>query len=366
MGWDEEYAQEGTRMRNERGGRSPGIGIVSFAHGHVNAYCGQIRGFEEARLIAAWDDNPERGRRNAEQFGMPFVPSLEELLMRDDVDAVIVASETNRHAEHCLAAAAAGKAILLQKPMATTLADCDRIIEAVERAGVHFQMAFQMRCDPVNQKMVELVHTGALGKIGMARRRHCINFLFNPTLKESPSAWHIDPVANVGMFFDDAMHAADFLYWLLGEPVSVMAEIDSVLTDIAPDDIGVAIYRFRGGAMAALENSSVTLAGENTTEIYGDQGVLIQNYGDLVSTGLATPESVALKMYRRDQPGTWLNFPLGIPRSHGERIAAVARPWIDTLKAGAPPTVTARDGRVSVAMCLGAYESARTGRRVRL
>ena len=81
---------------------------------------------------------------------------------------------------------------------------------------------------------------------------------------------------------------------------------------------------------------------------------------------MALPDSVALKQYRPDQPNTWLNHPFGIPRSHGERIAAVPRPWIDTLKAGAPPTVTARDGRVSVAMCLCAYESARTGRRVSL
>jgi predicted dehydrogenase len=343
-----------------------GIGIISFAHGHVNAYCSQIRGFDDARLVAAWDDNAERGRRNADQFGMELVPSLEALVARDDLDAVIVASETNRHADHCVAAAGAGKAILLQKPMATTLDDCDRIIAAVDQSGVHFQMAFQMRCDPVNQKMVELVHEGKLGKIGMVRRRHCINFLFSPGLKEGPSGWHVDPVANVGMFFDDAVHAADFLLWLLGEPISVIAEIDNVLTNVAPDDTGVAVYRFSGGTMAALENSSVTLAGENTTEIYGDQGVLIQNHGDGVSTGMVTPDSVALKLYQRAHPGTWMNFPLGIPGSHGERIAAVPRPWVDTLKAGAPPTVSAREGRVSVAMCLGAYESARAGRRVRL
>jgi predicted dehydrogenase len=341
-----------------------GIGVISFAHGHVNAYCNRIKRFDDARLVAAWDDNPERGQGNAAQFGMEFVPTLTDLLQREDVDAVMIASETNRHADHCVAAAAAGKAMLLQKPMATTLADCDRIIEAVEQSGVHFQMAFQMRCDPVNQKMVELVHRGELGRIGMVRRRHCINFLFNPGLKQSPSAWHVDPVANVGMFFDDAVHAADFLYWLLGEPLSVMAEIDNVLTDVAPDDIGVAIYRFPGGAMAALENASITLAGENTTEIYGDLGVLIQNHGDLISTGMATPESVALKQYRRDHLGTWLNHPFEVPRSHGERIAAVPRPWLNILKDGAPPTAGARDGRVSVAMCLAAYESARTGRRI--
>jgi predicted dehydrogenase len=344
--------------------KSVRIGVISFAHGHVNAYCSQIRGFEDARLVAAWDDTEARGRSNAAQYEMEFVPSLEAMLAREDIDAVMIASETNRHADHCVAAAEAGKAILLQKPMATTLADCDRIIEAVERTGVHFQMAFQMRCDAVNQKMVELVRAGELGKIGMVRRRHCINFLFSPGLKESPMAWHIDPVANVGMFFDDAVHAADFLLWLLGEPVSVMAEIDNVLTSVAPDDTGIALFRFPDGAMAVLENASVTLAGENTTEIYGDQGVLIQNHGDGVSTGMATPESVALKLYQRGHPGTWQNYPLGIPRSHGERIAAVPRPWLEILKAGAPPSVGAREGKVSVAMCLAAYESARTGRRV--
>src|SRR5438105_4358935 len=135
---------------------------------------------EEARLVAAWDDNSERGARQAEKFGMAFTPHLEDLLGNSEIQAVIVASETNRHAGLCVAAAEAGKAILLQKPMATTLADCDRIIAAVERSGVHFQMAFQMRCDPVNQRMAAMVRTGALGKVGTVRRRHCINFLFNP------------------------------------------------------------------------------------------------------------------------------------------------------------------------------------------
>src|SRR5437763_3428590 len=204
------------------------IGIISFAHGHVNAYCDQIRQFDDARLVAAWDDNRERGAQQAERFGMEYVPDLDALLGRSGIDAVIVASETNRHADHCRAAAGAGKAILLQKPMATTLADCDRIINAVERAGVDFQMAFQMRCDPVNRKIAELVHSGALGKIGTVRRRHCINFLFNPPT--GPTHWHIEREANVGMFFDDAVHAADFLLWLLGPPDTVVAEIDNVLT----------------------------------------------------------------------------------------------------------------------------------------
>jgi len=343
-----------------------GIGILSFAHGHVQAYCGQIQTFADARLVAAWDDDAERGRASAARYNMEFVPDRDALLARDDVQAVIVTSETNRHADLVEAACAAGKHILCQKPMATTLADCDRIIEAVERSGVHFQMAFQMRCDPLNQQMKRWVEEGAVGRIGALRRRHCINFLFNPDVAKGATAWHVDPVANVGMFFDDAVHAADFLYWLMGRPASVMAEIDNVLTNVAPDDTGIAVYRWPGdGAMGVLFNSSVTLAGENTTEIYGDEGVIIQNYDDGVSVAHAPPGAPALKLFRKST-GTWETFDHPLPANHGERLAAVPRPWLDNLLSGAPPTITARDGKISVEMCLAAYQSTREGRRVLL
>lgn len=342
-----------------------GIGILSFAHGHAHAYATKIATFDDARVVAAWDDDPARGREGAERHGLEFVDDPRALLARPDVDAVIVTCETNRHVDLIEAACDAGKHILCQKPLATTLADCDRIVDAVERSGVHFQMAFQMRCDPLNQQIKRWIDEGAVGRVGAIRRRHCINFLFNPGLPTSPAAWHIDPVANVGMFFDDAVHAADFLYWVLGTPTTVVAEIDNVLTDVAPDDTGLAIYRWASGTMGALFNASVTLAGENTCEVYGDEGVIVQNWDDGVSTPFAPPGVPALRLYRK-ATGAWESFDHPVPASHGERLQAVPRPWIDDLKAGTPSRVTARDGKVSVAMCLAAYESARTGRRTSL
>ena len=343
------------------------VGVVSFAHGHVVAYCNQMKDWDDVRLVAAWDDDVERGKANAEKFGMDFSPHLEDLLGRGDIDAVIVTSETNKHGDHCVAAAEAGKHILLQKPMALSLAECDRIIAAVDRTGINLRMAFQMRCDPVNQRMKQLIDDGTMGKIGTLRRRHCLNLLFNEAFVTGPSRWHIDPVANMGMFMDDAVHAADFLYWLLGEPVSVMAEIDNVLTTCAPDDTGMAMYRFEGGAFGLLYNASVTLAAEITTEIYGDQAALHHYYGDGVSTPFAPEGAAPLKLYRRGQPAkpeSLEEIHMPIPKTHGERIAAVPRPWIDMLKAEAAPDCDARGGKVSTAMCLGAYESAKTGRRV--
>jgi len=344
-----------------------GIGIVSFAHGHVNAYANQIKNFDDAQLIACWDDDAERGQRNAETFGIPFESDLGTMLARTDIDCVIVASETNKHADLCIAAMEAGKSVLLQKPMAITLADCDRIIDTVDKTGVWFSMAFQMRCDPQNIAMKKLVEEGAVGRVGMIRRRHCIPVLFSKAFIEGPSKWHISAEANKGMFFDDATHALDWLYWTTGEkPVSVIADIDNVLTDVAPDDTGVAIFRFADGTFADIMNASVTLAGENTTEIYGDRGVIIQNHGDSPSCGVRTPHSIGVKLYQTDRAAEgWQDLGIPIPAGHGERIAGVARPFIDAFKKG-EPMCSARDGRVSIEMCLACYESAETGRRVRL
>lgn len=341
-----------------------GIGVISFAHGHVNSYCHKMHNFEDVNLIACWDDNLERGKNAADQFGMTFSPHIEDTISDPDIDAIIVTCETNRHAEMVAAAASEGKHILCQKPMALSLPDCDIIADSIEKTGVKFMMAHQMRRDPANIAMKEVIESGVLGKIGMLRRRHCINVLFSEAFVTGTSRWHIDPEKNMGMFMDDASHATDFIYWMLGKPSSVIAEIDNVLTDVAPDDTGVAVYRFPEGTMAILLNTSVTLAGENTTEIYGDNGVVIQNYGDAPSCNIPRPDdAIALKLYTRDEP-QWKDLGIEIPKGHGERISGVARPFIDCLINDTEPDVSVEAGRVSVEMVLGAYKSAQDGKRV--
>ena len=280
-----------------------GIGVVSFAHGHANAYCQRMLTYDDVELVACWDDNEERGKTAAASYGMTYSPNLEDVINHPDIQGVIITCETNRHAEMVLAAAAAGKDILCQKPMALTLEDCDRMIAAVDEAGVRFMMAYQMRHDPSNIAMKEVLDSGALGRISLFRRRHCIPVLFNEAFVNGPTNWHIDPVKNMGMFMDDASHATDLIHWMMGRPISVMAEIGNTVTDVAPDDTGVAIYRYANGAMVVLVNSSVTLAGENTTEIYGDQGVIIQNHDDVPSTNVPLPpHPIALKVYTNDKP----------------------------------------------------------------
>jgi len=344
-----------------------GIGVLSYAHGHVTSYSHEIVKFDDAELLAVWDDDIERGKNSAEAFGASFKPHLEDVLDDPAIDLVFIASETNKHADLAVAACAAKKAVILQKPMALSMADCDRIIEAVDRNGVWFSLAFQMRYDPANIRMKELIDTGKVGNVGVLRRRHCIPVLFNEGFVTGPSRWHIDPEANMGMWMDDASHATDFLLWMLGEPVSVVAEIDNVLTNVAPDDTGVAIYRFENGEVGILFNSSVTLAAESTTEIYGDRGVVIHNFGDGPALTVPPAEgAVAVRYYDKEHPDLgWQDQGIPIPAGHGVRIQAVARNILDAFKAG-KPTVTAEEGKISTGMILGAYRAAREGRRVNL
>lgn len=342
------------------------IGVLSHAHGHSNAYCRMMLDFDDVELVACWDDNEQRGREAASTFGMEFRADSKAITSDPNIDAVIIATETNRHAQFVELAADAGKAILCQKPLATTLADCDRIIEAVRRTGVKFSVAFQMRQDPVNRKIKELVDAKAVGEIAVVRRRHCIGVLNNESFVTGRTRWHIDPVSNVGMFFDDAIHAADWLLWTFGPAKQVMAEIDNVVTKIAPDDNGVALFRFESGAIGTLFNGSTTVAGVNTTEIYGAEGTIIQDYGDAVSTSLPRPPGAAPLRMIRQGDAEWQEFHLPIPATQGERIAGVPRPFIDYVRGLSDEHVSAEEGRKSVEMILGAYRSAREGRRVAL
>ncbi len=99
----------------------------------------------------------------------------DELAAREDVDAVVIGAETSMHADMVEAACRAGKAVVLQKPIALTMEQADRIVEAVRAAGVPFTMAWQMRVDPHNLRMRELIESGRFGRVYMVRRRHCLS-----------------------------------------------------------------------------------------------------------------------------------------------------------------------------------------------
>ena len=126
------------------------VGILGFAHGHVNNYCREWKQdpAHDIRLVAGWDHDTARLAKAIDNYDVQGCHTPDELLGRPDVQAVVIATETSLHASLAEKAAAAGKMVAVQKPIALTLSEADRVVAAVERYGVPFTIAWQMRVDP--------------------------------------------------------------------------------------------------------------------------------------------------------------------------------------------------------------------------
>jgi len=341
------------------------VGILGFAHGHVKSYCKSWRESSELgiNLVAGWDHDAQRASDAADTFGITLSDSPETLLGRDDITAVVIAAETSMHADLAEQAARAGKAIIMQKPFAVTLEQADRIVAAVEQHKVPFTMAWLLRTDPQNQRIKELIESGTIGKVLMVRRRHGLSTHLWPNFEES---WHVKPELNGSMWADDAAHPMDFLLWLLGEPVSVTAEIDTLLNPKIIEDNGIAIFRFADGTIAEVCSSFTCVAGENTTEVVGEKGVIIQNYGDVPSCNVPRDaDSPGLKWYLHEDK-QWHYSDIASPDTHSARIVGLSKPLADFLHGKREPIADVYAGRTALRMLLASQQSARDGRRVQL
>jgi predicted dehydrogenase len=343
-----------------------GIGILGLAHGHVGMYCGKWTKMspEVVRVVGGWDHDRGRAEAAAKQHGFEVAETADVLLARTDIQAVVIGAETSFHADMVELAAAAKKTIVLQKPVALTLEQADRIVAAVERNSVPFTLAWQMRIDPQNIQMKELAHSGELGQLFQVRRRHCLStHLWGEGFTNS---WHVKPELNRGMWADDASHPIDWLLWMFGMPETVTAEIGTLYSPKIPDDNGIAIFRYANGMMAEISCSFTALAGENTTEILGANGLVLQSFGDLVSAASPRhPETPGLKWFLKDQK-QWTVSDIPSPAVHGERIQALAGPLLEFMQEKRPPLATAREGKDALRLTLAAYKAAETGQRIHL
>lgn len=339
------------------------VGILGFAHGHVGGY-GKVWMSNPdmgVSLVAGWDHDAERLDKNAENFRIEKENTAQSLVSRKDIQAVVISSETSMHADLVELAAAAGKNIILYKPIALNMAQADRIVEAVKKHSVRFSMGWQMRVDPQNIKMKQMLTSGQIGKVFQVRRRHGLSLHLNPGFADT---WHANPEYNRDIWADDASHPIDFIYWLLGKPESVTAEISSLGNPRVPNDNGIAIFRYPDGKIAEVVCSFTCSAAESTTEIYAEKGAILQYFGDNPGTRLPHSEK-GLKWFIEGGKD-WIDSGIPSPVSHGERISGQAKPLADFLNGKREAIATAEEGREALRMLLACYVSTCSGRRVML
>lgn len=340
------------------------VGILGFAHGHFSGFCGEWQRSPDSygvRIVCGFDRNIDRSTQCCKRLGIEQADSVESLLAKEDIDAVVITSETAFHSELCVAAAKSGKDIILYKPMALTLRQADDIVRAVEGSGVRFTMGWQMRCDKVNLQVKNLIDSGELGNIYHFRRRHSLGVHLDP---DFGNQWHADSELNRDIFADDAAHPADLLNFLFGVPKTVMCEMSTLHTPCVKNDLGVALFTYENGMIAEVSFCASCSVAQIAAEGYFEKGALQQYGGDGPSLRLGN-NMPSLRWFREGD-ADWHTSDIELPKSQWERICAQAQPFAEFLRGEREPICTARQGRDSLRMILACYLSAQTGTRISL
>ena len=247
------------------------IAMLSRWHVHANDYARQLAEHPDVSIVAVWDEIPARGSAWAEELGALFVPDLDALLSRADVDAVVVNTPTNLHGEVMSKAALAGKHIFTEKVMALTLKECDDIAAAVGKTGVRFCISFPHRVQPNLLAVKRVLDDGLLGEPTLLRIRNAHDGAVAGWLPEH----FYDPVAcGGGAMMDLGAHPMYLSRWLLGAPDSVQSAFGHV-TGHAVEDNAVSLIRFQSGAIAIAETSLVSPGSPFILELYGTKGNVI-------------------------------------------------------------------------------------------
>jgi len=317
-----------------------GVGLMGRRHA-ANAAA-----LAEARLVAVADALPEVAAKVARELGASAC-SVEELLSRDDVRAVIVASPARLHEEHAIAAARAGKDVLVEKPVAPSLEAADRIIAAARAAGVRLQVGFHRRYDP---PYVEARRVLASGTLGIPLLYRGVN-----RDRDGPSG---PPGSLDGsdILVESAIHDLDGARWMLGDEVrAVRASLATVGPAAPGPDVALVDLHFTGGTLASIEAlRAARYAYDIRTEIVCEDGAI---FIGSFATG-------PLVVIRRGE-AVPLTFP-GFLERYAEAYALEVRDFVAGTAERRPPAVTGEDGRRALEIALAAVRAAAGGCEVTL
>src|SRR6185503_10526596 len=222
------------------------VGAGMVARYHATAI-GRMPG---ARLVAICREDVARADAAAAQFGVPCETSYDALLARGDVDAVCVCTPSGLHAAQAIAAARAGKHVLVEKPMALTLGDADAMITACASAGVRLGVALQRRTEPAYQAVHTAVVAGLLGQpiLGLALIPYHRTQAYYDSARWR-GTWAED---GGGALMNQGIHIADLLLWFMGDVEEVQARVATVSHAIEVEDDLAATLRFRSGALGSV------------------------------------------------------------------------------------------------------------------
>ncbi|MGO8744723.1 MAG: Gfo/Idh/MocA family protein [Thermoguttaceae bacterium] len=343
-----------------------GFGVVGcgmIANFHARAI-GDIPG---AKLAACYDSIPAAADRLAATAGCRAYYRLEEMLADPAVQVVTVGTPSGAHMEPAVAAAEAGKHVIVEKPLEITLRRCDRIIEACRKAGVVLSTIFPSRFHQSSLELKRAVDQGRFGRLTMGDAY--VKWYRTQQYYDSGAwrgTWEMD---GGGALMNQAIHSVDLLAWLMGPVAEVRSQIALLAHErIAVEDAAVAAVRFANGALGVIEASTAVYPGYlKRIEIHGSAGSAMTEEEDFVKWDFTKPKprdaAIRKRMAERKSGGGGAADPAAIGH-HGH-----TRQFRDVLRAiqkGTPPAIDGCEGRRAVEIILAIYKSAESGAAVKL
>lgn len=296
----------------------------------------------------------------AEEFGARSYESVEEMLASDDIDAVSICTPSGLHADLAVKAAEAGKHILMEKPMALTIADCDRIISAVDKAGVKAGVVFQSRFKKTAKTLKELVDQGKLGKIICADV--FMRYYRSPEYYAASGwrgTWAMD---GGGALMNQGIHSVDLLQYIMGPVKSVMAEARTLYHKIEVEDTVGAVVEFESGAIGLIQATTaihpgypriLTLSGTNGSVSISDDDFISWDIKDI-----PLPEDITLGYEKANLSSS---DPMSFPTDgHEKQISDM----VDAIINDRDPMISCREGKKSVLIIQSVYRSSNEGKRI--
>ena len=339
-----------------------GVGIIGagfIASLHVEA----LARVPEARVVAVASPTAGHAEGFARRHGIPHAyADYRALLERSDVHLVTLSLPNDLHCQATLDAAAAGKHVVCEKPMATSLAECDRMIQACRAAGVKLMYAEELCFAPKYVRAKQLADEGALGRVYQVKQSECHD---GP---HSDWFWNVERSGG-GVLMDMGCHSIEFARWVFGKPrpLSVYAQLGTYVHQgrTRGDDHSVCLVEYEGDRIGVAENSWARRGGvDDRAEIYGAAGLTIADL--LRGSSLLTFSEPGYGYAVEKAPSTrgWTftmfeeNWNYGFPQEMAHFVRCVR----DDLA----PLESGEDGRQVIELICAAYESARTGRKVSL
>jgi predicted dehydrogenase len=355
----ERIASGGNGAPMSRGFGIVGAGVISSTHAEA------IASLPDARLVAVTDSEPARAQSFAERHDCAAEPDLDALLARDDVDVVSVCVPSGLHAAVGIRAAAAGKHLVVEKPVDVSLDAADRLIKAARAAGVVLTVMSQHRFDRGLIELRRLLDDGQLGRLVLGEAS---TKWYRSQAYYDSAPWRGTWALDGGALMNQGIHYLDLLLWTMGPVTEVTALYSTQAHQIEVEDAALAVLRFRSGAVGTVIASTAVFPGfAQRLEISGTGGTVVIEDGEIVrrdlADGSADPGLSGGLPAHASAPGAAAANPAGLEiASHAAQIGDL----LDAIDEDRPPAVTGEDGRAALQVVCAVYESARDARTVRL